>query len=400
MTFTIQNLASAIERELHGRDVVRLQDIYETAYQAGLILLSECDPKETQRRAQVSPQLFDDETVYSAPEDFKASIDIYPTGGRIEGYEDMDDFRSVNQREMSMRKSIEAPMISEKWIDGTRYLLCRKYPSNTSKVQLEGFDATTGFSTGGLIGALSTNRLNYVQGSASMQLTLDGTLTQGWIEKSTLAEQDLTNYDGLGAWFMKVFIPSGYSSRFTSFKAYHGSGAGTDWFHKTVTTQHDGTSFRDGWNTLRFDWSTASESGSVDVTAMNYMQLDINHTVGTDIPGVLVDDFNVQLGTMYDLDYYSNFLFKTSAGVYLEKPTDMSDIITLSSDSYMVFSDLAALLACGEVGSLKEDYKRLSARVGWPTNPDDPFLGSLGTYKRRNPSQEPTVTTSLRDFNV
>lgn len=396
--YTIENLKQAIEREMHGRTVDRLQDVYETAYDAALILMSSCDLKESQRTTQISPQLFDDVYAYSAPADFKSIIDVYPTEGRRKGYENQEDFRRTGQKEFSMRGSIEAPMVSEKWLNGARFLLLRKYPSMGQRVQLESFDSETGVTEIGDVGTLATNRLTFWEGSASLSLELSGATGSGAIEK-TLSSQDLTNYKLLSSWFIKVYIPSGFSSRFTSFTIQHGNSNGVDW-SKTVTTQHDGTAFRDGMNLLRFDWSSASESGTVDETVMDYMRLTFTYSSGTAIPGVLVDDFNIQMGTMYDLDYYSNYLFMSNAGVWKEKPTEDTDRIMLSTDSYRIFADLASMLACGEVKSLEDDFKRLSKRVGYPVDPDRPFAGLLGEYKRMNPSQRPVHTTITRDYGV
>ncbi len=399
--YTIENLKQAIEREMHGRTVDRLQDVYETAYDAALILMSSCDLKESQRTTQISPQLFDDVYAYSAPADFKSIIDVYPTEGRRQGYENQEDFRRTGQKEFSMRGSIEAPMVSEKWLNGARFLLLRKYPSMGQRVQLESFESDASLSEyqDGDFTSVSINRLNFLEGAGSMSMTLGSGQSGGAISSILLSPQDLTNYRLLGSWFLKVFIPSGFSSRFTSFTIQHGSDSDNYWY-KEVTSQHDGTVFKDGWNILRFDWSTSTQNGVVDETAMKYFGFSTTYSAGSDIPGFLVDDFNIQMGTMYDLDYYSNYLFMSEAGTFKEKPDADTDRIMLSTESYRIFADLASMLACGEVKSLEDDFKRLSKRVGYPVDPDRPFAGLLGEYKRMNPSQRPVHTTITRDYGV
>lgn len=397
MSYTITQFKDAISRELHGRTTNRLQDAFETAYDAAMILLSEIDPKETQRVTQISPQVFDDVDVYSSPSDFKAVIDLYPSSMRKEGYESDDDFRRTGQKEFSLRRSVEAPMLSEKWINGTRFLLLRKYSSLGRVVQLESFDSTTGITAGGDAGSLDDNQLNFWEGSASLSLTLNGLTGAAHIEKD-ITSQDLTDYRLLASWFVKVYIPSGFFSRFTSFTLRHGSASGMYW-SKTVTAQHDGTAFKDGMNLLRFDWSSATETGTVDETAMDYMRLTFAYSTGAAIPGVLVDDLEIQLGTMYDLDYYSNFLFKSSAGTYLEKPTADGDTINLSTDAYRIFVDLGAMMAMSEISSMAKDYERISRRVGWPTS-DNPYAGSIGRYKLMYPSERPVRTTTLHNFSI
>jgi len=398
MSYTLSQFVDSIARETHGRTANRFQDIYETAYDAALILLSEIDPKETQRMAQISPQLFDEVDVYSSPSDFKALIDVYPTRGRKYGEENTENFRRTTQREFNTRRNIEAPLTSEYWRNGTKFLLMRKYPQTGGIVQLESFDSTKGITEGGDGTSLERDDLNFFEGGASLKFEVTGATGVTTLTK-TLTTQDLTNYRLLSSWFIKLYIPSGFSSYFTSLQLKHGSSSGNYW-SKTATTPHDGTSFKDGWNIIRFDWSSATQTGTVDETLMNYMQFTLTTTAGTNIPGIIIDDFNIQLGTMYNLEYFSNFLFRTAAGVWIEKPTALTDIINLSTDEYKIFTDLGAMMAMSEVSSLDKDYERISRRVGWPVNPDEPFKGTLGTYKRQYPSERPTSTTILHDFSV
>ena len=398
MTYTISNLSDAIAREMHGQETDRIQSLYETAYDAALILMGELDLKETQRKVQISPQVFDDVNIYSCPTDYRSPIDIYPTSGRVLGSENQEDFRRTSQHEFSMRKNNEAPLLSEKWLNGTRFLLLQKYPSTGKKIQLENFDSLTGFTEGGDISNLVINSLEYYEGYGSLSFDLSGSTGAGTLEK-TISSQDLTNYRLLGSCFIKVVIPSGYSSRFTSFTIKHGNDSSNYW-SGTVTTQHDGTVFQDGMNLLRFDWNSATETGTVDETVMDYMKIEVNYTAGTEIPKVLFDDFNIQLGTMYDLEYCSNYLFRTSAGVWIEKPTSDDDIINLSQESYRIFVDIASMLALGEISSMEAEYKRITERLGYPVDPNNIFKGSIGNYKKQNPSQKPVQTSIIYDYDV
>lgn len=390
MTYTIATLAAHIERELHGRTTDRLQDVYETAYQAGLILLSHTDPKETQRTTQITPQVFDDVTLYASPADFKAYIDVHPNNG----------VRTQNTRvgQNEHATSSNAPLIAEQWRDGARYLLIKKYPQTGRKVVIENFDTTDGLTTGGDAGALSTNALNTREGATSIETELSGATGTATIEK-TVTTQDLSVYRLLSSWFLHVYIPAGQKSRFVSFTLKHGNSDGVDW-GKTVTTQHNGAAFNDGWNLLRFDWSTATQSGSVDETAMDYMKITITYSAGTAIPGVLLDNLNIQMGDIYDLDYYSNYLFMNSSGTFLEKPSDATDIIALSSDSYNLYASIASMLACKEVRSLEKEYERLAREIGYPVDPRNQFAGTLGMYRRMNPSERPILTTQTYNFSV
>lgn len=401
MSYTIANFSDGLAREMHGRSTNRLQDVYETAYEAAQILLAELDPKETERTVQITPQLFDNVDAYSSPQDFKAALDLYPSGGRQSGFEYEDDFRRTDQREYSQRRSFEAPLMSESWVNGTRFLLLRKYPRTGNVITLDSLDDDSGWTAGGDAGSLAENTLNFLEGSAALQVTLTYSTGTGYIEKTTLTSQDLTDFRLLGACFYKVFIPSGFSARFSSFNLRWGNDTSTQYWNKSVTAAHDGTAFKDGWNILRFDWSSATETATaVDETAMDSARLSAVITSGSDIPGVLFDDLNIQLGTMYDLRYYSNFLFRNTSGTWLEKPTATDDIVNLSTDLYSTFKDIGAMCAMSEISSMDKDYEKIQKRLGYPYDERDPFKGSIGRYRRMYPSQRPTQTHILHDFGV
>ena len=400
MTYTISQFKDSIARELHGRTTDRLQDVYETAYDASLILLSEIDPKETERMVQVSPQVFDDIDVYSSPADYKSAIDLVPSAGLVPGLEYQEDFRRTSARQFGQRRNNEAPMIAERWINGTRFLLIRKYPRNGQVIQLDSMDSTTPWVAGYDAWNLEENNLNYIQGGASLSITLTHDIGSGSILATNLTPQDLTDYRLLSSYFIKVYIPSGFHSRFTSFFLRHGNDNTANYWEKSVTVAHDGTAFKDGWNLLRFDWSSATEIGTVDETVMDSARIGCVFTTGSDIPGVLFDNFTIQKGTMYDLYYHSNYLFQSTAGVWKDRPTADDDIINLSSDSFKLFTDIGALCAMSEVSSKEKEYEKISKRVGWPVQENNRFAGSLGQYKRQNPSQRLMQTETLHDFGV
>lgn len=399
MTYTITNLKDAVAPNINGQDVASLTNFYTTAHRAALVLLG-LDPKETQRITQISPQLFDGIDVYTSPSDFKAIIDLVPSTGRLAGSEYMDDFRRTGQVQFSQRRNKEAPLVSEQWNNGVRSLLIHGYPRTGRSIQLDGYDSTTGFSVGGDAGSLAANVLNYIQGSGSISIELSGATGSAYIEKTTLISQDLTDFNGLASWFKRVYIPSGYSSRFTAFSLFHGNDTSTNYWSKSVTAQHDGTAFRDGWNLLRFDWSSATQNGTVDEAAMDSVRLTMSYSVGTAIPGVLIDDFNVQLGTMYDLHYLSNMMFRTTLGVWKEIPTEDTDIINCSTDTWNIMVDLTTMFAMQELRGMEDDAKGIQERLGYPQKQDQPFAGSMGEYRRMFPSQRMTQTHIIHDFGV
>lgn len=397
--YTISTLKSDLSGKIHGKDLTKVTNILGIAKQAALLFLGETEPKELQRVSQITPQVFDGVFMYPAPEDYNSPIDLYPSAGRgTDIYE--NDFRRTSQKNFDEQKENTPPLLSERWINGTRYLLIAKYPQTGSIIQLDSFDSATDFTAGDDAGSLVANTLNFVQGSGALSVQLSGSSGTAYLEKTNLTTQDLTDLRALGAWFIRVYIPSGYSSRFTSFTMRHGNDTATNYWSKQVTTQHNGLAFQDGWNLLRFDWSSATENGTVDELSMDAMRITTVYSAGTAIPGVLFDDFNVQLGTMYDLDYYSNYFFRTASGTWIDTPTENTDIINVSSESYMVYLDFCLLLIQSEITGLEKDLEETKKRIGYPVDPNNEFKGTLGAYKKRNPSQKITQTMQYYHFDV
>jgi len=89
----------------------------------------------------------------------------------------------------------------------------------------------------------------------------------------------------------------------------------------TVSTQADGTAFQDGWNFL-FSRDTATTTGSPTNLLNTYRKFTVNYTVGTAIPGCIIDSWTNSLGNLYEAEYYSEYMFRTAAGIWISKPTD------------------------------------------------------------------------------
>ena len=77
---------------------------------------------------------------------------------------------------------------------------------------------------------------------------------------------------------MDAYLPD--VSHATSFTFFWGSDSSNYW-SATVTTDIDGEAFvANNWMNLAFDWSTATQTGSPNSSALNWWRLDFNFSAG------------------------------------------------------------------------------------------------------------------------
>lgn len=253
---------------------------------------------------------------------------------------------------------------------------------------------------------LYTEPLNFVQGSSSLGFDLSGATGAGYIENSTASSTDLSSYRYQDSSFVYFWVPSGFSSKFTNFKLRRGSTAG-NYKEVTVTTRGDGTAFRDGWNFLRFDWNLATTTGAPDNTLNTYRRFTITTVAGTAIPGVIIDSWTNSLGTLYENEYYSEYLFRTSTGVWIQTPTTDTDLVNVSTASYEILKaemmvDITQQIRIGNVQAqeLSEWRHMLEGQPQSRYVRDVSDKGLYFNYSRQFPSSAIVTRTSAYKFDI
>jgi hypothetical protein len=91
---------------------------------------------------------------------------------------------------------------------------------------------------------------------------------------------------------------------------------------------------------IKVPWSTATETGTVDPSAINSFRIVVTlDPFGTDLErkNIRVDNIQFAIGYPFEIKYYSKYLFKNSAGTYISKPTSDDDTIICDNDSIQIF---------------------------------------------------------------
>lgn len=324
MSVTLLDFKTRLQSKIHSGTLNKVQDVNNLIYEAACNLLNVCDPVDTIRKSVLTNAVYDDVYSYAAPSDLKDDkvIDIRPQVNRTVN----DNFNNTGIEQFDLKKDNNS--LTVEYNSGVKTLRISK--TLTTGTTLNDASTTTENGTwtaGGDASNLEADSLNKVSGSASLKFDLDASGSAGYIVNSTMTAVDLSNYVNTGALFVYVYIPD--ATAITAIRLDWGSDS-SNYYYRSVTASHDNTSFTTGWNLLRFDWSGSTPVGTSVNTAITYAKITFTYD-GTATPSCRVDNIVARLGSIYEIVYYSNYLFRNAAGTWQEKPTADSDYINLGT---------------------------------------------------------------------
>lgn len=356
MAYSIGQVKSDLIAVLHGTTLDQIQSINALLERAGRKLLNDMDPIETERIVELATPLYDRVFDYPCPSDLKDDriLDIYPQVKR----KLRDRFFQQYAEEFDLYKSFNVGKgeFTVEWNTYQKFLRISK--DLPQPILINPATTITGsgtWVTGGNATDLAQDNLNYIYGNSSLMFNLSGGInpSSGYLENSTFQAEDLTREDDQGVLFAYVYIPT--PSDIVSFNLRWGSSS-SDYFDNTVTANFFGNSFETGWNLLKFDWISATETGTVDSSQTSYLRFTVNYN-GTAQNGVHLNNITSQLGTIYMLKYYSKFLFRDSiTGAFKETISNDADYINLDITSYNIYINACAYFAMQQQKSNNGQY--------------------------------------------
>lgn len=343
MSYIIAQLKNDLAGVIHGTTLNQIQNLNGLIDRAGRKLLGDVDPIETVRIEQITNALYDNVYDYSCPADLKGDriIDIRPQVNRITAdrffqvyNEEFDLYKlSVTPAEVTVQydNSVKSLRIKKNLLQGLTVNNCNSITDNGT------------WAVGGSASSLTVDELNYITAGGSLRCNLDAGAnpSTGYIENSTMTAVDLSRDEDIGAIFLWVYLPT--ASNFTNIILRWGSSS-SDYWSVTATSANNATAFQNGWNLIRFDWSSAIETGTPDSSAVDYIRVTATYN-GTAMSAFRLDNIVSQLGTIYEIEYYSKYLFRSSAGTFQETVSDDEDIVNLDTDSYNLLFNLVAFYA-------------------------------------------------------
>ncbi len=250
---------------------------------------------------------------------------------------------------------------------------------NTSrgKAILDAMTATTGW-TATTATSLAQDLAVYYQSPASIRFNLPAGGSNGYIEK-TIPNLDLTDYNGVGVVFLAVMLPS--ATAITSIKVRFGNSSSV-YFEITATSGMLGAWKAGEWTILALDLATATQTGTVSLTAVDYARITVNYD-GTALTNVRFGAFFLSMPAPYELIYGTAAIFKVS-DTLSDAITDDNDELVLNDAAYVLMEYYTAMtIAIQSGGTLASGLVQIMRTVLF-----DPNTGLLPRYRANNPSEQ------------
>jgi hypothetical protein len=381
MSYSYLNFQAAVNEGIHGK-ISSVIDVRGFLNRSVRKLNSAIDIRSTKRTSSLAPGIYNQVTTYPAPADLKddAIVDIRKQYDRVE------EFNLTTAENFDRRKSYDKSSIAVDDRDGVKVLNIAT-ELNTDETTINACDSLTG--NGTFVAAddasnITLDTYNKVNGSASIKYDLGTGAILATITNSTMTAVDLTEYNNREI-FVWQYIP--LTTLLTSFTIRWGTGA-SDYWTATATTTADGLAFKVGWNLLRFSWPT-TDTGTPDITAVNYFQLRINKTALMAASNDWRTDFIVaRAGDIHDVIYYSRYFWTTAAGVYIPDSTADTDLLVADEEDFELLVK-CAMDTAGQPARLEVLERR--------ENKED-YTDAIETYRMNKPSERKVNITSYHDF--
>ena len=329
--FTILNIKDDLKGITHSTSLDKITNFNSVLQRAARNLLSKIDPVETKRISQITNALHDDVYDYSAPADLKGNkvLDIRPQVNRAVS----DNMSQRFSKSFDLHKKLNTFQVRD---DGMvkSIRISADLARSISLHDCNGITSNGTWAVGGDATNLTADNLNYISGSSSLNFDLTGSATTGYIENSTMSAVNLTDQQDIGTIFARVYLPD--TSIITNWILRWGSTSSAYW-STTVTTPWNRTSWQTGWNILAFNWNGATPTGSPDASGIDYLRLTVTVSAATAETDIRVDKIASSAGEIWEMEYYSKYLFQTSAGAWKETTNSDTDLVNLDTDALNIF---------------------------------------------------------------
>src|SRR3990167_5590431 len=187
---------------------------------------------------------------------------------------------------------------------------------------------------------VSTDSVVYQEGGGSVKFDAD--VSQSGNNRVTLENTDMTSIDlsayrGTGVIRFWVYIPdiTDDTSQYVTSVEFRWGSSSSNYWSLTRAKPVNSAVFQDRWNLMEFAWKDATETGTVDETAIDYLEVTINYSASqADAVGFRINDINIYNPKEMKLIYFSNFTVAiTSTLIWKARATATSDIL-LAPDIY------------------------------------------------------------------
>lgn len=330
--FSISEVENNLVGLSHSASLNKVRNKYHLYERAANNVLAKIRPLETMRVATLASTIHDAQYNYALPSDFGSLIGVYPQAGRTL----LDDGQRILAEDFDRRKELDNRVLSIEGDNGSKIIRINwnvKTPKTLHNMNT--YDGNGTWTAVATASNVATDTIYKYSGGGSVKF--DVAVSSDGIQNTGMSQVDMTSEDEVADIYVPIYIKDSTDlANFTSATIIWGNDLTTNyWTGVTQTAQADGTAFRVGWNIIKVPWSTATETGTVDPTAIDSFR--ITFAVGGAITALRVDNIVFSIGYPFDIKYYSKFLFKNASGTWISQPTTGTDTVVVDNDAYNIF---------------------------------------------------------------
>ncbi len=387
MTFiyTRSQLISDINRKIFGK-IGMISSQEDFANEVVREVRNDISLRSARRKMDLTPHLFPQIYQYACPSDlFDYKIIDIPAQAK-----DHDkSFTLVPVEQFTNRPNSGEIAIDD--YNGQRVLLINSAITSESQMIAELDALNSGGGTWEIVGGatnLAADGDDYIKGAGSLSFDLSAASeTTAGIKNTNINEFDITDFLG-GNSSVFVWVKLNLATNITNFILKLGTDE-SNYYSKTITAKHDGNAFEAGWNLLRFDLTSLTETGSVTDTSINfasvYMTKDTAKVSETDYK---FDWLTILKGERHSVTYYSKYGWQSSAGVYKQSTDSALDLLVADESEYDLFLKKGRYIGLQETNNddniidrAGKDYD-LALKLYGTNNPDESQL-MISTYSNQ-----------------
>lgn len=382
----VGNLRDDLAGLLAGTNLNNVTNFYGACERALRTMAQQIDVPEVSGRQAVM--------LYDGVYDYYCSPDIF--GGAL------TDFRpqgvSRNSWDYAYKKPVEL-------FDRTKHLLPNGFmvtfehrngvpimrvasPYPTQRLFMDPMADTTGWAAGGDASGLAKDTTVYYDAPASLRFNLSAAGSLGTLTKTLSNTLNFTNYNGVGMVFLATWITD--ITALISLRLRVGSDS-SNYFEVTATQAFLGSFIQQNFTSLvSFDLSTATQTGTVDVDSVDYVQIGVAYN-GTAMANFRFGGIWASLPTPAEMLYQSSSIFIPQSSTAPQQTINNdNDTIILNDAAYNIYIYEAAIAVAEQSGASVSSPtidKYTSILYGDPKRPKTrPGLYAL--YRGDNPSEE------------
>jgi len=321
----------------HGSTLNQVVDLYGVYDRAARRLMEDIDIQEVRQVASFGK-------VYNSVWDYPVFVDLkgisvadfYPQANRTS----LDDYGQQYGQDFDLQKNYSVkPDFTMRYAGAVRTIRINapNLPAGTQVNPADNVNDNGIWTSGGGASAPINNSVFYTDGvTGSVQVNLAAGHIVANVENTTIQAVDLTNnYNSNANIFFYVYLPT--ASAFTSLTFQMGSSSSNYYTQIAITTDFMGNAFANGWNLISIPFTSMAVVGTPVLTSITFINTIFNYN-STQQVGVLINQFYSRIGVLFNMEYYSKYLFRDgTTGAFKEQVTADTDIVNLDTDGLNMF---------------------------------------------------------------